>query len=110
MKEPGVKSGKKEQKLFKFKIPVKEKDTSEEASNEVTRSSEAVLNHDKRARSNIINDDDEVEGNFYNLCPSWMGQVFQVTYGLKVYMKHDGFFERGQGTCVNLPLRIMASP
>lgn len=27
-----------------------------------------------------------------------------------MYLKHDGFFERGQGTCVNLPLRIMATP
>lgn len=39
-----------------------------------------------------------------------MGQIFQVQYILKVYLKHDGFFERGQGTCVNLPLRIMATP
>ena len=39
-----------------------------------------------------------------------MGQNFQVQYMLKVYLKHDGFFERGQGTCVNLPLRIMATP
>ena len=27
---------------------------------------------------------------------------------LKVYLKHEGFFERGQGSCVNLPLRILA--
>lgn len=39
-----------------------------------------------------------------------MGQIFQVKYTLKVYLKHDGFFERGQGTCVNLPLRVMAMP
>ena len=37
-----------------------------------------------------------------------MGQIFQVKYMLKVYLKHEGFFERGQGNCVNLPLRILA--
>ena len=32
-----------------------------------------------------------------------------MQYTLKVYLKHDGFFSRGQGTCVNLPLRILAT-
>ena len=77
----------------------------------MTRSSEAVLKVDKRAApNNVLNDDDELEANFYNLCPSWMGQVFQVTYSLKIYLKHDSFFERGQGECVNMPIRIMANP
>ena len=45
--------------------------------------------------------DDESDGPaFQDIVPSWMGQVFQVKYTLKVYLKHDGFFERGQGTCV----------
>ena len=43
------------------------------------------------------------------MCPSWMGQVFQVQYIFKVYLKHDGFFERGAGQSVNLPLRVMAT-
>lgn len=29
---------------------------------------------------------------------------------LKVYLKHDGFFERGQGNSVNMPLKILATP
>jgi hypothetical protein len=39
-----------------------------------------------------------------------MGQVFSVQYHLKVYVKLDGIFERGQGSCVKLPIRIMATP
>ena len=59
----------------------------------------------------LAGNDSEDEGPvFKDICPSWMGQIFQVKYMLKVYLKHDGFFERGQGTCVNLPLRVMAMP
>lgn len=62
----------------------------------MTRSSVAVINVDNRQKTNNVKDDDDMEeDNFYNLCPSWMGQVFQVTYCLKVYLKHDSFFERG---------------
>jgi len=70
------------------------------------------MNVDKRGKGlTYFNDDDEEpQSQNYPLCPSWMGQVFQVSYSLKVYLKHDSFFERGQGTCVNLPLRIMATP
>lgn len=39
-----------------------------------------------------------------------MGQVFQVQYVLKVYLKHDGFFSRGQGSSVNMPIKILAIP
>ena len=28
---------------------------------------------------------------------------------LKVYLKHEGFFERGQGSSVVLPIRVMAA-
>ena len=39
-----------------------------------------------------------------------MGQVFQVQYILKIFIEHEGFFERGSGAHVSLPLRILATP
>ena len=45
-----------------------------------------------------------------DLCPSWMGQVFQVQYILKLFIKHEGFFESGSGAHISLPLRILATP
>lgn len=39
-----------------------------------------------------------------------MGQVFQVQYILKIFIQHEGFFERGSGSHVSLPLRILATP
>lgn len=89
-----------------------EKDCSDEATNLVDRTSRAIIDRDLRGSGAkpIVNDSDEEEIKFHDLCPSWMGQIFQVQYILKVYMKHDGFFERGQGQCVNLPLKILATP
>ena len=68
---------------------------------------------DKRgARGNLHgdtdNDSESEEEQFIDLCPSWMGQVFQVQYILKVFLKHDSFFSEKQ-SCVNLPLRIMST-
>ena len=39
-----------------------------------------------------------------------MGQIFQVKYMLKVYLKHEGFLEFGAGECVSLPVKILATP
>ena len=82
------------------------------------------MNTDSRSAVRILtlhaNDDSESEDeteklvkeskDLLDLCPSWMGQVFQVQYILKLYIKHEGFFERGSGAHVSLPLRILATP
>ena len=74
-----------------------EKDSGAETEDAVTRSSVAMINKDSRGKKHTIHKDseDEEDPMFYPLCPSWMGQVFQVQYSLKVYLKHDSFFERG---------------
>lgn len=82
-------------------IPKLEKDCSEEAvTNIVDRTSTAVMGKDARKGKMKLHDEENDGPAFQDICPSWMGQVFQVKYFLKVYLKHDGFFERGQGTCV----------
>jgi len=88
-----------------------EKDCSDEATTFVDRTSRAIMNRDQRLvgkKLHGVDSDDEVK--FHDLCPSWMGQIFQVQYTLKVYLKHEGFLERGQGTCVNLPIKMLATP
>ena len=99
VKEPGIAANASEQKHFQFEIPTTEKDKSDHDLNFIARSSEAIMNKDPRqAKPTIHKDDDseeEKEERFKDLCPSWMGQVFQTQYWLKVYVKHDGFFERG---------------
>jgi len=89
-------------------IPQLEKDCSEEANTMISRSSTAVMGKDQRLGMKKMHDDDDQDGVFSEICPSWMGQIFQIKYMLKVYLKHDGFFERGQGSCVNLPIRVLA--
>ena len=97
------------------------------------RSSIAIMNTDARSAVRVLalhthdseSEDDESDNNndskknakgekeskhLLDLCPSWMGQVFQVQYILKVFIKHEGFFERGSGAHVSLPLRILATP
>ena len=77
-----------------------EKDCSDEATNFVDRTSRAIMSTDMRSKPTLHKEQDdssEEEVKYQDLCPSWMGQVFQVQYTLKVYLKHDGFFERGQG-------------
>ena len=112
VKEKGCAAKSREQKHFQFQIPVMEKDCSNEATNILDRTSKAILRKDTRKKGMTVhnNDDDEKENKMLDLCPSWMGQIYQVQYTLKVYLKHDGFFERGQGKHINLPVRIMATP
>ena len=80
----------------------------------VGRSSKAVSFKDNRAgvkKLHVSRDSDEEDaGPTIDLCPSWLGQVWQVQYTLKVYLKHEGLLEFGQGEFVTLPLRILASP
>jgi len=89
-----------------------EKDCSDEATSFANRTSRAIMNVRERVRGPKLHgsDDSDEEVKYHDLCPSWMGQIFQVQYILKVFLKRDGFFERGQGTSVNLPLKIMATP
>ena len=88
----------------------------DEATTITNRTSRAITGKDNRAAARHLHgsDSDEDKNNMgpkqIDLCPSWMGQVFQVQYVLKIYLKHDGFFERGQGNSVNMPLKILATP
>ena len=75
----------------------------------------SVLGLDRRgARSAFHGDTDEEsdqEEHFQDICPSWMGQIFQVQYILRIYMEHDLFFSAaGEPSSVSLPIRIMAKP
>ena len=45
-----------------------------------------------------------------NLTGSWLGAVYQVQYVLKVYVKHDGMLQFGDGRCVTMPIKILNTP
>ena len=68
-----------------------------EANSIVDRTSTAMMGKDARLGTKKLHGNDSEEDGpvFKDLCPSWMGQIFQVKYTVKVYLKHDGFFERG---------------
>jgi len=57
-----------------------EKDCSDEANAFTNRTSRAIMSKDNRTMSRRLhdNDSDEQEPQYQDLCPSWMGQVFQV--------------------------------
>ena len=55
-------------------------------------------------------DDEDAEKRMASLTGSWLGEVFQVQYLLKVYIKHEGLFEFGAGRSVTLPLKILNTP
>ena len=58
-----------------------EKDRSDEAKLNVSRSSTAIMNKDSRKGLNLHSNkdsDEEDEQVMQDLCPSWMGQNFQV--------------------------------
>ena len=38
------------------------------------------------------------------------GDLYQVVYSLKVFVKHDGLTSRGEGACVTIPIRIIPLP
>ena len=58
-----------------------EKDCSDEATNIVDRTSRAILDRDMRAplKAPVKGDDSsDEEIKMQDLCPSWMGQIYQV--------------------------------
>jgi len=58
-----------------------EKDCSDEATTLVDRTSRAIMHTDKRSQPKLHKGDDESsddEIKYQDLCPSWMGMVFQV--------------------------------
>ena len=83
-KEKGAKAGTREQKHFQFEIPSLEKDCLDEATTITNRTSRAIVGRDNRATARHMHgsDSDEDKNNMgpkqIDLCPSWMGQVFQV--------------------------------
>ena len=124
MKYEGVAPYTKDHREISFLLPSMEKDNSADVK-QSHRSSRAIMKTDLRSAMRIValhKDDDsesEDEGtekvvkqakDLIDLCPSWMGQVFQVQYILKLFIKHEGFFESGSGAHISLPLRILATP
>ena len=95
VKEPGCKANVKEQKHFQFELPLLETDISDEAQLAVKtdRTSRAVMKKDLRAPAPILHNDNDSDDNTEkpkkDVCPSWMGQVFQIQYWLKVYVKWE---------------------
>ena len=45
-----------------------------------------------------------------SLTGSVNGDLYQVVYSLKVFVKHDGLTSRGEGACVTIPIRILPLP
>jgi len=111
---PGCEAHSSHKFRVQFKLPLYEKDKSEE--NKLGRRSSATnVNIDTRAIRLPIHgessdeEDKEEEKALMDICPSWLGQVFQVQYFFKVYLKHDGLFEKGPGKWCNLPLKILST-
>ena len=38
------------------------------------------------------------------------GDIYQVVYSLKIFVKHASMTSRGEGACVTLPIRIIPLP
>lgn len=68
--------------MVQFQLPINEIDKSDEVKAFLNRTSMSVLHQDRRgARSAFHGDTDEEseqEEHFQDICPSWMGQIFQV--------------------------------
>lgn len=44
------------------------------------------------------------------LTPSENGDLFQILYSIKIFVKHDSVTQRGEGACITLPIRILPAP
>lgn len=44
------------------------------------------------------------------LTGSVFGDLYQIYYSLKVFVKHVGLTQRGEGACVSIPIRILPLP
>lgn len=100
-KEKGCEAGKKELKSVTLEIPNLEEDFSQDQAIMAGRTSTAVSLKDNRS-VNLIHggdgDEDFAEQNdrhFMDLTPSWLGQIFQVQYSLRVFLKHEGILQFG---------------
>ena len=54
--------------------------------------------------------DDEDDKAMVHLPGSWLGEVYQVQYVLKIYVKHEGMFQFGAGSCVTMPIKLLNAP
>lgn len=99
-KEAGVAAGKNTKREFVFDIPLTIKeDKVEEPKNSSTQ------------KGRVLHDDEDLTSKGALPLPgSWLGQVFQINYVFKVYVKHDAWNSIGEGNCVELPLRIINQP
>ena len=61
-------------------------------------------------RDDSDDDESDEEEELVDFCPSWIGQIFQIQYFIKVYVKHDAMFETGAGNYCNFPIKIVALP
>jgi len=68
-----------------------------------------IIKHGIGTRINYANNS-EYAATFKSLTGSWLGVVYQVSYLLKVYVKHEGMFQFGAGRCVTMPLKIFNTP
>jgi len=41
---------------------------------------------------------------------SFQGELFLIKYSVKIFVKHAGLTETGEGACVTFPIRIFAKP
>lgn len=64
----------------------------------------------KTASRKVHIDYDEDEKPQMNLCGSWLGELFQVEYTLRVFVKYENWRKRGEGERITLPLRIINTP
>lgn len=99
VKEKGCNAGELFEKEYEYKIPCGLEDQSQEREPLTTRTSQVDLNtlkfgQPKTARAVHVDYDDD-EKPRVNLCGSWLGELFQVEYTLRVFVKYDNFFKRG---------------
>ena len=54
-------------------------------------------------------EDDDEKATVY-LPGSWLGEVYQVQYMLKIYVKYEGMFQFGAGSCVTMLIKLLNTP
>ena len=65
----------------------------------------------KDSKMRALHDDNDLTSKGALPLPgSWLGKTFQINYIFKVFVKHDAWNSLGEGTSVELPLRIINQP